>query len=181
LAHRWRRWAAQMMREPLGRTSRVSVNSTVDEVLDQLRSILAAPDDRTRRACRAAEAIRDARGYRWVGLYDVAATEIISVGWSGTVAPAFPRFPIDRGLNGAAVRTARPVVVQDVSVDPRYLTTFASTGAEAILPVVSSSTGKVVGTIDAESDRTNAFTSDDDAFLSACARALFPLWLKNQS
>jgi L-methionine (R)-S-oxide reductase len=149
----------------------------VDELLEQLRSIIAAPDDRSRRACQAAEAIRDARGYRWVGLYDVTAGEIIAVGWSGAVAPAFPRFAIDRGLNGAAVRSARPIVVQDVSADPRYLTTFGSTGAEAIFPVVSSSTGEVIGTIDAESGRTNAFTPDDDVFLSACARVLLPLWL----
>lgn len=128
-------------------------------------------------ARRSAEAIRDARGYRWVGLYDVGPTEIIAVGWSGAAAPAFPRFPIDQGLNGAAVHSTRPVVVQDVSADPRYLTTFESTGSEAIIPVVSSSTGEVIGTIDAESDRTNAFTPDDDVFLSACARALLPLWL----
>jgi GAF domain-containing protein len=149
----------------------------MDEVLEQLRSIIAAPGERRGLARRAAEAIRDARGYRWVGLYDVADTEIVAVGWSGAVAPAFPRFPIGQGLNGAAVRSARPVVVQDVSTDPRYMTTFGSTRAEAIIPVVSPSTGEVIGTIDAESDRTNAFTPDDDAFLSACARALLPLWL----
>ncbi len=150
----------------------------MDEVLEQLRSIIATSSDRTRRARRAAEAIRDARGYRWVGLYDVAVTEIVAIGWTGDAAPAFPRFPIDQGLNGAAVRSAQPVVVQDVSADPRYLTTFASTGAEAIFPVVSSSTGRVIGTIDVESDRTNAFAPDDATFLSACARALLPLWLR---
>jgi putative methionine-R-sulfoxide reductase with GAF domain len=151
----------------------------MDEVvLEQLRSTLASPEDRTPRARRAAETIRDARGYRWVGLYDVTATEIVAIGWSGIVAPAFPRFPREQGLNGAAVRSARPVVVQDVGADPRYLTTFGSTGAEAIFPVVSSSTGEVLGTIDAESDRTNAFTADDEAFLSECARILLPLWLR---
>ena len=149
----------------------------MDEVIEHLRSIIAAPNDRSQTARRVAEAIRDARGYRWVGLYDVAATEIVAVGWSGAVAPTFPRFPIDRGLNGAAVRSAQPVVAQDVSVDPRYVTTFGSTGAEAIFPVVSPSTGQVIGTIDAESDRTYAFTLDDNAFLSACAKALLPLWL----
>ena len=150
----------------------------MDEFLEQLRAIAAAPDDRARRARRAAEAIRNARGYRWVGFYDVAPTEIVALGWSGAVAPAFPRFPVDQGLNGAAVRSGRAVVAQDVSADPRYLTTFGSTGAEAIFPVVSPSTGAVIGTIDAESDRINAFTPDDDAFLSACTRALLPLWLR---
>ena len=107
----------------------------------------------------------------------MASLEIVAIGWSGAAAPAFPRFPLEQGLNGAAVRSARPVVVQDVGADPRYLTTFGSTGAEAIFPVVSPSTGQVIGTIDAESDRKNPFTPDDDAFLSACAKALLLLWL----
>jgi GAF domain-containing protein len=149
----------------------------MDEVVGQLRSIIASVDDRTRTARRAAEVIRDAGGYRWVGLYDVAPSEIVAIGWTGPTAPAFPRFPIDRGLNGAAVRSARPVVGQDVRADPRYVTTFGSTAAEAIFPVVSPSTGQVIGTIDAESDRKNAFTAKDDALLAACAKALLPLWL----
>src|SRR5262245_16431481 len=169
-AERIVRWAAR---------AALSDESTMDEVLEQLRSIMAAVGDRTRTAGQVAEVIRDARGYRWVGLYDVGAGEIVAVGWTGGVAPAFPRFPIDRGLNGAAARAARPVVVQDVSSDSRYLTTFGSTGAEAIFPVVSP-TGEVIGTIDAESDRENAFTADDDAFLSECARVLLPLWISPQ-
>jgi len=149
----------------------------MNDVLEELQAIVAAPDERSRRARRAAEAIREARGYRWVGLYEVTAAEIVALGWTDAIAPAFPRFARDQGLNGAAVHSARPVVVQDVSTDPRYLTTFGSTRAEAIFPVLSSSTGGVIGTIDAESERTNAFTPGDTAFLSACARALVPLWL----
>jgi putative methionine-R-sulfoxide reductase with GAF domain len=49
--------------------------------------------------------------------------------------------------------------------------------AEAIFPVVSPSTGELIGTIDAESDQKSAFTPDDDAFLSECAKVLLPLWL----
>ena len=164
----------------VGPHERSTSGSTVDRVIERLRVIVATVGDRGGTARRAAEVIRDVRAYRWVGLYDVVATEIVAVGWTGAAAPAFPRFPIDRGLNGAAVRSARPVVVQDVSADPRYLTTFGSTAAEAIFPVVSPSTGEVIGTLDAESDRKNAFTSDDEAFLAECAKALLPLWLDHQ-
>jgi GAF domain-containing protein len=149
----------------------------MDEILERLRSILASGEDRARTATRAAEVIRDARGYRWVGLYDVGAAEIVAPGWTGAAAPAFPRFPLDQGLNGAAVRSARPVVVRLVSGDPRYLTTFGSTAAEAVFPVISPSTGGVVGTVDVESDRKNAFAPEDDAFLSQCVSTLLPLWL----
>src|SRR6185369_6554106 len=112
---------------------------------------------------------------RWVGLYEVTETEIGAIAWTGTVAPAFPRFPRDKGLNGVAVRTNTAVISQDVAHDPRYLTAFATTGAEAIFPVVDDS-GLIVGTIDVESDRRNAFLPEDESFLRECAIVLKPLW-----
>lgn len=35
----------------------------------------------------------------------------------------------------------------------------------------------VVGTIDVESERIDAFTQDDVAFLERCAKKLLPLWI----
>jgi putative methionine-R-sulfoxide reductase with GAF domain len=87
-----------------------------------------------------------------------------------------PEFPISQGLNGAAAASGKPVVVQDVSQDPRWLTTFASTRAEAIYPVVGVG-GTVVGTIDVESDRIGAFGPDDEALLAEAARVLRPFWI----
>jgi L-methionine (R)-S-oxide reductase len=122
-----------------------------------------------------ADLIRAVGGYRWVGLYLVTDTEIRAVAWTGPTPPAFPRFPREKGLNGVAVSTRAPVICQDVSRDSRYLTTFPSTGSEAVFPVLSDA-GHVVGTIDVESDHPNAFTSDDERFLADCAGRLRPLW-----
>jgi len=36
--------------------------------------------------------------------------------------------------------------------------------------------GRVVGTIDVESDRLSAFTEEDRKFLEACATVILPLW-----
>src|ERR1700730_3457346 len=99
----------------------------------------------------AAELIRREGDYRCVGLYEVTDSEIGAIAWTGTVAPAFPRFPRDKGLSGVAVATKHPVVSQDVANDPRYLTAFATTGSEAIFPVLADA-GRVIGTIDVESD-----------------------------
>jgi putative methionine-R-sulfoxide reductase with GAF domain len=123
----------------------------------------------------AAELIRRTGDYRWVGLYEVTDTEIGAIAWTGTVAPAFPRFPRDKGLNGVAVATRDVVVSQDVASDPRYLTAFATTGSEAIFPVLADD-GQVIGTIDVESDRRNAFSPDDEYLLRACAIELRSLW-----
>jgi putative methionine-R-sulfoxide reductase with GAF domain len=149
------------------------------ENLEATLSLLASPtssiEPREVRAARAANVIRRAGGYRWVGLYDVLNREIAVIGWSGPTAPTHTRFPRDQGLNGAAVVSRAAVVVPDVSKDPRYLATLTDTRGEMIFPV-SGLDGTVVGTIDVESDRVDAFGEADHALLERSARALRPLW-----
>ena len=141
----------------------------------QLGELERLPADRAARARLAAEVIRAARGYRWVGLYDVTPSHIAALAWTGPTAPQHPTFSRTQGLNGAAVAQGAPVIVQDLRNDPRYLTTFGSTRAEAIFPVRGAA-GELVGTIDVESDRINAFTPEDEAFLRQCADVLAFLW-----
>jgi L-methionine (R)-S-oxide reductase len=136
--------------------------------LETFRSLAAATGSRPKKAKLAAALIRALGAYRWVGLYDVTAQEIAVIAWDGPEAPTHPRFPITKGLNGAAVASRRPVIAQDVAADPRYLTTIGGTRGEMIQPVV--------GTIDVESDRVNAFTKRDDELLAACAESLRWLW-----
>jgi L-methionine (R)-S-oxide reductase len=146
----------------------------MSDVYAELGAILNDRVDRFTRARALAEALRRARGYHWVGLYDVTTTEIRAIAWTGTVAPAFPNFPRSQGLNGAAVASGQPLIVQDVTRDPRWLTTFGSSKAEAIFPVTRH--GTIVGTIDVESDRVGAFTNADEEFLRGAAAVLQPLW-----
>jgi GAF domain-containing protein len=147
----------------------------VNATFEQLSELERLPADRAARARLAAEVIRAARGYRWVGLYDVRPSHIAAIAWTGPTAPRHPTFPRTQGLNGAAVAQRAPVIVQDVRNDPRYLTTFGSTRAEAIFPVCGAA-GDLVGTIDVESDRIDAFTPEDEAFLRQCADVLAFLW-----
>ena len=107
-------------------------------------------------------------------LYDVTSTEIRAIAWTGAVAPAFPNFPRSQGLSGAAVSSGQPVIVQDAARDQRWLTTFSTSKAEAIFPVTLHCV--VVGTVDVESDRVAAFTSEDEDFLRGAAVVLRPLW-----
>lgn len=146
--------------------------------LQQAAALRNLADVSGSRAQKAQEAVREIRRlgqYRWAGLYDVSATEITVIAWDGPQAPAFPRFPVTKGLNGAAVAKKGPVIVQDVSSDPRYLTTIGGTRGEMIYPVMGSD-GTILGTIDVESDRINAFSARDEELLAACARGLLWLW-----
>jgi L-methionine (R)-S-oxide reductase len=145
------------------------------ETISRIHEVLADRNAaRADKAKRIADLIRFAGSYRWVGLYDVDEAEIAAIGWTGRNAPAHPRFPVSQGLSGAAVRSGSPVVVGDVSKDPRYLTALGSTRSEAIIPVRKGS--NVVGTIDVENERLNAFSEGDVAFLEKCAGAALGLW-----
>lgn len=147
-----------------------------DKVLRQIREILDSGNDRGTKAQRIAEVVRLSGDYRWVGIYDVDDREISVIAWSGIGAPAYPRFEVTQGLSGEAVRSRRTVISNDVANDPRYLTAFDNTQSEIIIPVIVEPDQQVVGTIDVESDRKNAFTDDHLLSLEECARALARLW-----
>lgn len=149
--------------------------SELNSWIDTLRSLEKDEGDRAVKAQRAIELIRRLGSYRWAGVYDVLQSEIAVIAWSGPQAPTHPRFPLAKGLNGACVASRKPVIVQDVASDPRYLTTIGGTRGEMIHPVLDQS-GAVVGTIDVESDRVDAFTSRDEVLLAECAKSLLWLW-----
>jgi L-methionine (R)-S-oxide reductase len=147
-----------------------------DNIINDIRSIAGGTDDRKEKARRLAERIRKLGDYRWVGIYDVGAEFVSIIGWDGPGAPAHPSFPVDKGLTAAAISEAQPVVVGDVRTDPRYLTAFGTTRSEMIVPVLSPG-GRVVGTVDVESEKVDAFAERDRQMIEQCAEAAKLLWL----
>ena len=149
----------------------------MNNVLGQIRMTAASGGDRAIRAGRLAEMIRKLGDYRWVGVYDVDEETVSIVGWSGPFAPEHPTFAIGEGLTGAAIREKRAINAGDVRSDPRYLATFGTTLSEMIVPVLAPGGGRVIGTVDVESDRANAFGPPDQHMIEQCAQAALPLWL----
>jgi len=141
-----------------------------------LQTLLAGPVDPSVRAKRIAEAIAAERHYRWVGPYEVTSTEIGMIACTGATPPAFPRFPAAQGLCGAAVATGSIVNSGNVQEDPRWLTTFGTTRSEIIVPIFEQGLDRPIGLIDVESDQLNAFSTDDERFLTSCASFLAPLY-----
>jgi GAF domain-containing protein len=146
-------------------------------LLDRLREVLATDANRTTKAARIAEAIRVAGAHRWVGVYDVDMGRglVSNVAWSGPGPPAYPAFPVTQGLTSRAIAEKRSINVGDVASDPHYLTALHSTRSEMIVPVLDKS-GAVVGTIDVESERRNAFDAAAQAMLETCSRVLAEFW-----
>jgi L-methionine (R)-S-oxide reductase len=150
---------------------------TKENVFESIRFIVSGAENRIEKARKIAEAIRNYGPYRWVGLYDVGRDEVSIIAFSGPSAPAYPTFPIGKGLTGSAIKEKKTVVVGDVTKDLRYLTAFGSTKSEIIIPILDSRRGMVVGTVDVESERTDAFSDTDRKVLEDCAIAASSLWI----
>jgi putative methionine-R-sulfoxide reductase with GAF domain len=148
----------------------------MDTLLNEIRAILSRTNCRSEKAGMVAAAIRKSGSYRWVGAYDVDAASVSIIAWSGSGPPAYPTFPVTQGLTSAAISQKAPVLVNDVSLDSRYLTAFGSTRSEIIIPVLAPTDGSVIGTIDVESEQLNAFSERDQQMLQQCIQAALPLW-----
>src|ERR1700730_8764012 len=71
------------------------------------------------------------------------------------------------GIVGAAATLKEPVLVPDVTLDPRYLMVNPETRSELAIPMIHK--GKVIGVLDLESPQLNYFTDDHVQTLSILA------------
>jgi Nif-specific regulatory protein len=78
------------------------------------------------------------------------------------------RLPLGMGITGWAAETGQTAVVPDVASDPRYVAVREGVRSELAVPVVHD--GRVVGVINVDSDRPDAFTPETIELLEALAR-----------
>jgi sigma-B regulation protein RsbU (phosphoserine phosphatase) len=80
------------------------------------------------------------------------------------------RAAASEGIVGAAATLKEPVLVPDVTTDPRYLMANPETRSELAIPMMHK--GKVIGVLDLESPQLNYFTPDHVQTLSILAANL---------
>jgi sigma-B regulation protein RsbU (phosphoserine phosphatase) len=85
-----------------------------------------------------------------------------AVGYPDEAVKSF-RLKVGEGLVGIAVKEQRPILVNDVSVDPRYIGVVDNIGSDLAVPLRHQN--KVLGALNLLSDRKNAFTERDEAML----------------
>ena len=111
--------------------------------------------------------------YRWIGVYKIKREDFVLVASTGRTPPAYPQFPITQGLSAEAVETRRTVLVRDVRNDKRFLPNFWTTRSEIIVPIIDDEHNRVVGVINVESAKPDAFNKEDRDFLEGVARLLW--------
>ena len=141
------------------------MKETTCKKLQEIGAFALAGGCARKRMDELVEMIRAARDYRWVAIYKIIKNEFVIMSETGKEPPTYPRFPITQGLCGAALESGEPVIVGDVHNDGRYLPTFHTTRSEIIVPMRNSHR-HILGMLDAESDKLNAFGDEDREFLA---------------
>lgn len=146
------------------------------ELCQQLREVAAKESSRQERAARIAQLLVERLDVRWAGIYTVFDGKVTNEAWHGPAAPAHPIFTVEQGLTGHAIRRREVVLSNDVAADERYLSNQPDSGSELIAPVIVE--GTVVGTLDVESEQTDAFRESDRQAFARLAGCLSDLWAR---
>ena len=109
--------------------------------------------------------------FDWTGFYRVTEPGLLKIGpYQGGHGCLV--VPFDRGVCGAAARTGEIQIVPDVEAFPGHIACSSSTRSEIVLPVFGQG-GRLIGVLDIDSDRPDAFTERDARELMAILAATF--------
>lgn len=92
-----------------------------------------------------------------------------SVGYPADDGEGFD-LPLGKGITGWVAKHGEPVLAPDVREDPRYFKASSSTRSELCVPLTTG--GEVIGTLNVESPRVDAFSADDQRLLTTLASNL---------
>lgn len=97
--------------------------------------------------------------FDWTGFYRVVAPELLKIGpYQGGHGCLV--IPFSRGVCGAAARTRQTQLVPDVEAFAGHIACSSSTRSEIVVPVFGAG-GRLIGVLDIDSNRPDAFTQRD--------------------
>ena len=163
IANAWRYEDERQRADRMALVARVARLVTADLRLEELLQ-------------RAADAIHELLGFPNLAIPLIDPEQpgmlVLSVkgGHYKRLIPGEYRIPITTGLMGEAARTRRPVLVNDVTADPRYLRTPGGEPARAELAVPILLGDRVLGVVNVERDEP--FSEEDAAIVGIIADQL---------
>ncbi len=109
--------------------------------------------------------------FDWTGFYRVSAPGMLRIGpYQG--GHGCLTIPFSRGVCGAAARTGEVQIVADVDAFPGHIACASSTRSEIVLPVWNRQ-DDLIGVLDIDSDRPDAFDAEDAHHLSTILSSTF--------
>ncbi len=140
-----------------------------DELLKAADALTAAePDGIANMANIAALLWQYLPDLNWAGFYRMIGNELVLGPFQGKAACI--RIPLDKGVCGAAARTATSQLVDDVHAFPGHIACDADSRSELVVPIIRD--GKVVAVIDLDSPLLARFDAADRTGVERLAELL---------
>jgi diguanylate cyclase (GGDEF)-like protein/PAS domain S-box-containing protein len=137
---------------------RYRIQSRELSLLHQVRSALAQELDLPTVFYKVVETTAETYGYTQVSAYLLEDEELVlqhQVGYERVIE----RIPLTEGVSGRAVRSGRPVLVEDVSADPDFLEAVEGITSEICVPLLDED--RAVGFLNVESTGGVRLTEKD--------------------
>ena len=145
-----------------------------ERLLTRLGELLRRQPDRDQALRGVVRALSEGMPqFTWTGIYLLEGETLVLHNQVGAPTP-HERIPVGKGICGLAVRERRSVIVPDVGKDPRFLACSVSTRSEIVVPIFKGT--EIVGEIDVDSDRPDAFDASDRDLLEQTAGLLGKLF-----
>ena len=104
------------------------------------------------------------KNYDWVGFYFKNGTKNeLKLGPFSGEATDHKIIPFGKGICGQVAVSNENFIVSDVSAEDNYIACSISVKSEIVIPIFINN--KNIGQIDIDSDKINAFNTDDEKFL----------------
>ena len=109
--------------------------------------------------------------FNWTGFYRVTGPEMLKIGpYQGQHGCL--QIPFSRGVCGAAARTQRTQLVNDVDAFKGHIACSPSTRSELVLPVWNAC-GELIAVFDIDSDQPHAFIEEDATEIARILKDVF--------
>jgi GAF domain-containing protein len=145
-----------------------------DEVLARIGGLLDGEDDWIAAMATVACELHHAFAfYDWTGFYRVRGPDLPEVLVLGPYQGGHGclRIPFDKGVCGAAARTAETQLVPDVDACPGHLACSSTPRSEIVVPILTPD-GRLLAVLDVDSDTPAAFGEIDRRALESLAARL---------
>lgn len=110
-------------------------------------------------------------GFDWVGFYRVTEPNMLKIGpYQG--GHGCLTIPFDKGVCGAAARTGKTQLVDDVDDFPGHIACASSTRSELVIPVYNAA-NELIAVLDIDSDQPAFFTAADTKALAPMLSDIF--------
>lgn len=148
------------MAETIPDLRRVPKPHAYEELKGHADAILEGIDDDVTAMATIAALLHNAFGHLWTGFYrTVIPGQLLRVGpYQGSLGCLEIAF--GQGVCGTAAVEQHAIIVPDVNKFPGHITCDARSQSEIVVPVLNSR-GDLVGVLDIDSDRLDAFDAED--------------------